>query len=467
MEIESQNKEISPKNLPKIPNSIKSYADQITEKLKSAMDQKHIPDLHQITYLLKKAYPLLNLTSLQTFFTESDNFYAKYLTDALLKNDSSFPSPKNENEIVQLILLGLTYYKTKSYGNSQAILESLLFESPHDLATRVYLIPLSGYLLYKFLNAIELDNQFSQLKNKVYNWLTLFQNNTYETLFSTVYLFLLRNLLKTGQLREATQLLKNCKFPEHLGHSLLAKYLFYKAVYLANIGQISQALNFITESLRKAPDGNNKKGLNGFRLRARKLQIVLQLIVNEPPSHQLLTEYKTPQHYGTLVHAVNRGEHSQFARILVTHRQDFAKDQVLHLVDKIRSVVMKNALKKLSVAYSKISIPDVLSKIGADQDVNFELNAFLTKSRADLPEFTLDHKNGFIEFTQRNDNYFSAATRESLIKRVKHLQGLEEQVVKSLKFRVVNKEVVNEEDNGKSDEDDDHFSDYSVNDLDM
>ena len=335
------------------------------------------------------------------------------------------------------------------------------------MATRVYLIPLSGYLLYKFLNAIELDNQFSQLKNKVYNWLTLFQNNTYETLFSTVYLFLLRNLLKTGQLREATQLLKNCKFPEHLGHSLLAKYLFYKAVYLANIGQISQALNFITESLRKAPDGNNKKGLNGFRLRARKLQIVLQLIVNEPPSHQLLTEYKTPHHYGTLVHAVNRGEHSQFARILVTHRQDFAKDQVLHLVDKIRSVVMKNALKKLSVAYSKISIPDVLSKIGADQDVNFELNAFLTKSRADLPEFTLDHKNGFIEFTQRNDNYFSAATRESLNKRVKHLQGLEEQVIKSLKFRVVNKEVVNEDDNGKSDEDDDHFSDYSVNDLDM
>ena len=202
-------------------------------------------------------------------------------------------------------------------------------------------------------------------------------------------------------------------------------------------------------------------------MRARKLKVILQLIVNEPPTHNWLNENRIPSHYISLVSAVNRGDHATFGEILQLNNKNFVKDGVAQLLDKMRSVVMKNALKKLSVAYSRISISDVLKRIGADESPHFELNAFLTKSREDLPEFTIDHKSQSIEFTRNNDSYFSAQTRESLIRRIKHLQGMEEQVVKSLKFKVQSREVVKEDKDEKSEEDDDHFSDYSVNDLDM
>lgn len=468
MEIENQAKSPQTLETKETPASIlKSLVDKIIEKLKTAIEQKKHTDFYQISILAKQLYSKVDLEKAKELYSESQNFFAGFLIDAIKKRDQVFPEPKNEEEVVQILILGFSYYKQGMFANARTIFETLLFQAPHDISSRVYLIPLSAYILYKYLNAIEKDNQFINFKSKIYNWLTLFQSNTYEILFSTVYVFLLRNLLKTGHLRESAQLIKNCRFPEHLGHSLLAKFLFYKAVFLSNIGQINQALNFITESLRKAPDGKNKLGLDNFKLRARKLKIILQLILNEPPSQTWLNESKIPSYYLSLVHTVNRGDYTEFANLTSIHKANFSKDGVLHLLDKMRSVVMKNALKKLSVAYSKISISDVLQKIGADRDSQFELTAFLTKSRADLPEFTVDHKNNYIEFTQQFDDYYNASTRESLIKRIKHLQGLEEQVIKSLKFKIATKEETQENENEKSNDDENNFSDYSINDMDM
>ena len=468
MQIENDNKlDTLPKtDAPKI-ETFQSLVDKITEKLKTGIELKKQTDFTQITNHLKRIYVKLSTRSLSEYLLTSNTIYGTMLNTTLTNRDSNFPCPNNEQEIVYLLLLGLVYYKEHQFEHSRVILNSLLFEAPHDLATRIYLIPLSSYILYKFLNGIEKENKFADLKEKIYHWLALFQNGSYEALFSTVYVFLLRNLLKSGQLKEATQLLKNCRFPEHIGHSLLAKFLYYKGVYLSHVGQLTPALNFITESLRKASEDTTKKGLNAFKASAKKLKIVLQLLVNDPISHNWLNENKIPVHYMSLVGAVNRGDNVQFNELIHANRVSFEKDKVMRLLDEMRSVVTKNALKKLSVSYSKISIKDVLAKLGVGNNPDFDLNAFLTKSREDLPEFTIDHKNLSIEFTQKLDNYYNSQTRESLIQRIRHLQGLEEQVNKSLKFKVQSKEVASEEKVEDSEEDDDHFSDYSGNEMDM
>ena len=468
MQIENDNKtdNISKPDSQKV-ETLQSLVDKITDKLKTGIELKKQTDFTQIANHLKRIYVKLSTRSLSEYLSISNSIYGALLNTTLINQDSNFPCPKTEQEIVQVLLVGLVYYKERQYQNSGIILNSLLFESPHDLATRIYLIPLSSYILYKFLNTIEKEGKFADLKEKIYHWLALFQNGSYEALFSTVYVFLLRNLLKSGQLKETTQLLKNCRFPEHIGHSLLAKFLFYKGVYLSRVGQLTPALNFITESLRKASEDTTKKGLNAFKSSAQKLKIVLQLLVNDPISHQWLNENKIPVHYMSLVGAVNRGDNMQFHEVINTHKSSFEKDDVMRLLDDMRSVVTKNALKKLSISYSKISIKDALAKLGVGNNPDFDLNAFLTKSREDLPEFTIDHKNLSIEFTQKSDNYYSSQTRESLIRRIRHLQGLEEQVNKSLKFKVQLKEVANDEKVEDSEEDDDHFSDYSGNEMDM
>lgn len=466
MEIEGVDRE--PKSVD-AQETLQSFAASLTEALKAAIEVKNQADFVPITKKIKKFGGKLSLAEIRAYFGRKNSIFADSLRRFLESEPGrgTLPCPHSEDQVTDLLVFGLTLNRDGKHGLAWRALESLLFESPHDFATRVYLLPLSNYLLSKFLISLEKDGQFEIQKQKIYGWLTLFQGSSFETLFASVYVFLLRNLLKHNQIREAAQLLKNCKFPEHIGHSLLAKFLLYKASYLAKIGKIAQAANFVTESLRKAPDGRTRKGLNGFKLRARKLKLVLQLIMNEPPTHEWLNYCRFPPHYMSLVHAVNLGNHDEFARLMREHRSDFHRDDLLPLLEKMRSVVMRNALKKLSVAYSRITVEDVLRKIGADKDPNFDLNAFLTKSRGDLPDFSIDHKNGFIEFRKSTDNYAAAQTRENLIRRIQHLQGLEEQVAKNLRYRLQNKEGTQQKEEEGSGEDDYHLSDYSINDMDL
>lgn len=463
MEIESNNAA----QIATPQSQLEAFMNSLTDRLRTAIELKSINDFEQITLLLKKQYPQLTAQALLDLFTEKKSLMTEALIRTAADGRSSIPCPHNEQDVADVLLFALAMYHDRRYAAAKLAFNSLLFEPPHDFASRVYLVSFSSFLLAKYLNAIEQTGDFENTKVKVYDWLTLFQGASFEPLFATTYVFLLRNLLKKGHLRETAQLLKNCRFPEHIGHSLLAKYLLYKATYLAHIGHITQAANFVTESLRKAPDGRTKRGLNGFKLRARKLKLILQLIMNEPPTHQWLNYARIPPHYMNLVHAVNLGNHDEFEKVIKNHRTEFSRDGSLALLEKMRSVVMRNALKKLSLAYSKISIRDVLKKIGADADKNFDLDAFLTKVHRDLPEFLVDHKQGFIQFKRTSDNYASLQTREALVKRVQHLQGLEEQVTKNLRYRQQVKEVAKEEDAEDSGEDDYHFSDYSENDMDI
>lgn len=439
---------------------------ELSEQLRDAVDQRDAGAVLGFTAKLKKLMGSLGVREVRGFLAQKNSAFS----DALLKGSAAagaWVAPLNEDQVVDLLLVALSLSKEGQSAAVVPLLQGLLFGAPQDLASRPYLQPLTSFLLSKLLQAVEKSGGFGDFKPRLYDWLTVFRGTNSELLFAIVYVALLRGLLREGQLREVAQLLKNCAFPEHLGHSQLAKYLFYKALYLSQIGQIASAANFATESLRKAPESKNRRGLNGFKLRVRKLRLVLQLLMNEPPTHEWLSHSKIPQHYMSLVHAVNLGNHDEFEGLLAKHSDAFAKDGMTSLLLKMRSVVMRNALKKLSVAYSRISVEDVLRKIGADSDPNFDLNAFLTKSRADLPDFRIDHKHNFIEFTRSLDDYASSTTRENLMRRIRHLQGLEDQVAKGLRYRLPNKEVPKENEGEDSVEDDYHFSDYSVNDMDI
>lgn len=448
-------------------SQLEAFSKSLTDRLRTAIELKSINDFEQITLLLKKQYPQLTGQTLFDLFAQNKSQMTEALEGIVAGSRSAIPCLHNEEDAAAVLLFALAMYHDRRYAAAKLAFNTLLFEQPQEFASRVYLVSFSSFLLAKYLNAIEQSGDFENMKVRIYDWLTLFQGASFEPLFATTYVFLLRNLLKTSQLREASQLLKNCHFPEHIGHSLLAKFLFYKATYLAHIGHISLAANLVAESLRKAPDGRTKRGLNGFKLRARKLKLILQLIMNEPPTHAWLNYARIPPHYMNLVHAVNLGKHDEFEKVISGHRAEFERDGSIDLLEKMRSVVMRNALKKLSLAYSKISIGDVLRKIGADANKNFALDAFLTKAHRDLPEFHIDHKSGFIQFKRSADNYASLQTREALVKRVQHLQGLEEQVTKNLRYRQQVKEVAKEEEAEDSDEDDYHFSDYSENDMDI
>lgn len=56
----------------------------------------------------------------------------------------------------------------------------------------------------------------------------------------------------------------------------------------------------------------------------------------------------------------------------------------------MNGVVLRNALKKMSLAYIRISVPDVIARLGLSNDNCFDLSTFLAACRDDLQGFTLD-----------------------------------------------------------------------------
>ena len=445
--------------------SFKTFSDNF----KSSVDKKDSSEIGYLTKVLKKMYAHLTLKNFTDLLNALKTTFSEFIQDSIKSPSKEVPSPRTEEDVSLLILLSLYLFKTKEFKYSSLILHKLLFEKPQEASQKSYIEPLANYLLYKYLNALEFSGNFQEKKQELYLILKSTQSGRQESLFSTLYIFILRNLLKQKNLDEVAQLLKNCEFPEHLNYSQLCKFLFYKGLFLAKTGQISQALNFISESLRKAPEEqqNKKAGVKGFIRLAQKQQIVLLLFLNERPAPRLFLQDTSLWRYRLITSYVSLGKNKEFQELLDKEKVSFEKDYTLSLLEKMRNVVLRNSLKKLSTAYTKISISDALGRIGISNEQKFELPAFLAKSREHIEKFNYDPRNQIIDFARTREHYSDSMVRETLLKRIKHVHGLEEQVIRSLKYKervVETNEGVDEFDD---DDDDDLELDFSLDDLDI
>jgi 26S proteasome regulatory subunit N3 len=482
---------------PEGPKSLTSLYRTIAETFKTSVERKDSSEIAHLTKMTKAIAGRLNQNDFLELLRSLRDPFSEFLLDALQRNSAEYPAPKTEEEIFQLILTAIVHFKERRFELTKKILHGLLFEKPQDLCQRTYLEPLSNYLLYKYLNAVEFGGAFNVEKQNLYITLKAMQAVKSDVLFSTVYIFLLRNLFLSRSFREVGQLLKNCDFPEYLNSSQLCKYLFYRGAYLARTGQISQALVLISESLRKSPDeeirvqqrptenGTEKKtdetsksnqlikvgirrGVKGFKLLAQKHQIVLQLMLNESPNVRQLAADPLLQQYRQLASFVTLGDYRSFEDLLANESALFEKDLVLSLLTKMKGVVLRNALKKLSNAYTKISIDDVLDRIGVSGDSKFDLLAFLAKSQEHIEKFRCDPQTRVVDFAKTLESYTDATVRETLLKRIKHVQSLEEQVIRSLKYKEKGLDL-NAEEQAREDEEDEELDDlnFSFDDLDI
>lgn len=446
-------------------SKLQQLVDSLFRGLKNLNERKENTEMASLTSLLKKAAKLIGETDMQAILDRSDNIYAVSVREHLSNPVGPLPSPKTEYEITLALLSALLLYKKQAYTQAQAVLHTLLFDRPHNFAQRTYLEHLVNFLFYKYLNCIELSNAFESQKSGLYLLLRELQAYKSEVLFCTLYIFVLRNLLLSRQLREAHQLLKNWEFPQSIQYVYFTKYLFYKGLFCGLVGQYQRAYAHMSDAFRKVPENKETltAGLRSFVLLIQKHMIVLNLLLNELPSIEIFTEVPRLRAYKELVNMVSHGRNEEFARYLAAHKAEFTRDLVYPLLSKMRSVVLRNAVKKLSIAYTRISVPDILRKIGATQDAAFDLQSFLVKSRGYIEDFTIDPAANVIDFARSSENYSDAFIREALARRVEHLSVLEEQVVKSLKYP----ENVGETKDKVEDDDELDELDFSFDDLEI
>lgn len=101
--------------------------------------------------------------------------------------------------------------------------------------------------------------------------------------------------------------------------------------------------------------------------------MVLELLMNELPLTDTFEGEDRLENYRQMVKLVSNGYKQQFENLVHKEEKAFKKDDVWHLLLAMKQIVMRNALKKLSIAYTRISEQDLCEKMGVSSQDNFEL----------------------------------------------------------------------------------------------
>lgn len=106
----------------------------------------------------------------------------------------------------------------------------------------------------------------------------------------------------------------------------------------------------------------------GFLLLATKWLTVVRLLLGEIPER---TDFQAPKlqaplaPYLALTAAVRGGDVTAFNRVAEEHAGVFEADRVHHLVSRLRYNVLRSGLRRISLAYSRISLQARRRLLGA------------------------------------------------------------------------------------------------------
>ncbi|PVF98725.1 putative 26S proteasome non-ATPase regulatory subunit p58 [Serendipita vermifera] len=183
---------------------------------------------------------------------------------------------------------------------------------------------------------------------------------------------LLRNYIHYNLFSQADKFVSKTNFPQSAGNPQLARNHFYlgriKAVQLS----YTQAHNQFQQAIRRAPPATTAPG---FYQSVHKFFIVVELLMGEIPDRQMFRHVvleKPLKPYADIVRAVRAGSLSQFQTTLQANSSQFTADCTLTLLSRLRQNVIKTGLRKLSLAYSRISLRDICLKLHLESEEDAE-----------------------------------------------------------------------------------------------
>jgi 26S proteasome regulatory subunit N3 len=158
--------------------------------------------------------------------------------------------------------------------------------------------------------------------------------------------------------------------------------------------------------------------------------------MGEIPNRQIFSHpdfQKALAPYYQIVTSVKSGDIENFKILLLKYQAIFSADKNLSLVQRLRHTVIKFGLKKINISYSKISIQDIMTKLGL-QSLE-ETEQIVAKAIRDgVIDAVLDHDNMWMKSQDTVDVYTSNDPQAILHKRIKFCMDLHNDAVKALEF---------------------------------
>ena len=247
---------------------------------------------------------------------------------------------------------------------------------------------------------------------------------------STLLNLLLRNYRRHSHIDAAHNLIEKTSFPEGKSSNEFCKYLFYTGRVKAVRREYSDALNRLNQAIRKSPDS-----ANGFRLQCQKIAIVVELLMGEVPNREIFTDKLIFAHASTyyrLIQSVLEGSLANFDAMVQANKTTFQKDRLYGLVLRLNQIVIRIGLRKIYLAYSKISLADVAAKLNiSPDDVEFVVAKAL---RDGILQGEIDHNKRVLRIEGDRNLYVTNEPQNQLDKRIRFCLNLYNETQKAITY---------------------------------
>eukprot|EP01026_Neomeris_dumetosa_P052837 TRINITY_DN469_c0_g1_i18.p1 TRINITY_DN469_c0_g1~~TRINITY_DN469_c0_g1_i18.p1 ORF type:complete len:357 (-),score=48.66 TRINITY_DN469_c0_g1_i18:139-1158(-) len=267
----------------------------------------------------------------------------------------------------------------------------------------------------------------------------------------TLLNLLLRNYLHYNLYDQAEKLRSKAQRPEQSrSNTQFCRYLYYLGRIRAVQLEYTEAKESLQQALRKAPGG-----ALAFRVIVSKWLIIIRLLLGEIPDRVDFTQpgmEAALRPYFGLTQAVRSGDLHAYKQVVEENQEVFEKDKTHNFVVRLRASVIRIGLRRISLAYSHISLSDIATKLGLSS--GDEAESIVAKAIRDGGiDAVLDNELGTMRSREVANVYATNEPQEALHARIVFCMDIHNDAVKAMRYDVFTKDGKKEGNNRMTPED--------------
>jgi len=243
---------------------------------------------------------------------------------------------------------------------------------------------------------------------------------------------LLQKYIEDTLITQAARFSSKATMPERADPYQIARYSYYCGRVAVIQLQYGDALNHFRQALRKAP----QDGAIGFKQIVTKYFVVTLLLMGEIPEKSVFRQegmVSSLRPYFQLTQAVRVGDMKLFQNTMTEFSSTFETDGVYMLITRLSHNVIKAALRKISVSYSRIHLKDVASKLQLGSSLEAEY--IVAKAIRDgVIDAVIEHRQQIMRSTEVSSVYQTSEPQMQLDRRIRYCLDLYQNSVKSKRY---------------------------------
>ncbi|CAI5472343.1 unnamed protein product [Closterium sp. Yama58-4] len=245
---------------------------------------------------------------------------------------------------------------------------------------------------------------------------------------------LLRNYLAYNLYDQADKLRSKALRPDSHSNQQLCRQLYYAGRIAAVQLEYSAAKDCLQQATRKAP-----AAALGFRVECTRWHVVVRLLLGEIPERHLFVVPRMRSAllpFFQLTNAVRVGDLQLFHAAATQHAAVFAAGHMQKLIVRLRHNVIRTALRRISLAYSRISLADIALKLHLPPPTAVaDAECIVAKAIRDGGiEAVIERRQGCMVSKEGGDVYTTLDPQAAFHTRIAYCLNLHNEAVKAMQF---------------------------------